>query len=287
MSLERSLGFLFGRHIPYCRENFRKTYADYYTLQYTAGGAVRLDLDTNEYEPLPGQFWSAQPPRTMHIRPRDPDGYWDHRYIAFRGCLAHEWFAAGLLPVEPVFARGDADWAGRFDDILRLSRETDAWSQLRAIDTLEIILVDLAQHQAAHGPQTHRWYRTVVEALTDFSSWPVDYEKLAESAGMSYSTLYRRFHALTGMALHTFALAARMSEAQRLLADSDLPVKEIARRLSFRDLYYFSRRFKRQVGASPREFRASFRLQRDGERHWTPHPERQAPGEQAPVLEDR
>lgn len=271
MSLERSLGFLFGRHIPYCREDFRKTYADYYTLQYTAGGAVRLELDNNEYEPVPGQFWSAQPPRTMHIRPRDSGGYWDHRYIAFRGCLAQEWFAADLLPTEPVFARGDIDWAGRFDDVLRLSRETDTWSQLRAIDTLEIILVDLARYRAARRPETNRWYQAVVDALTDFSSWPLDYQELAQSLGMSYSTLYRRFHALTGMALHQFALAARISEAQRLLADSDLTVKEIARRLNFRDLYYFSRRFKRQVGASPREFRASFRLQRDGEQHRSLH----------------
>ena len=265
MSLERPLGFLFGRHIPRCRQDFRKRYADYYTLQYTDAGALALTLDGREYEPLPGQFWSARPPWTMHIRPLVRDGWWDHRYIAFRGALVQDWIAAGLLPTEPIFGGPLEDWPDRFDTILSLSRRTDRWSRLRAIDALEMLLVDLLQGHARGRPDTREWYQTVMEAIGDYESWPVDYEALAASVGMSLTTLHRRFQAVTGMPLHQFALSSRISEAQRLLADSDLPIKEIARRLAYRDLYYFSRQFKQQVGAAPREFRGSFRLARESQ----------------------
>ena len=263
MSLERALGFLFGRHIPSCRENFKKSYSDYYTLQYTAGGAVALTLDSREYEPKAGQFWSARPPWTMHIRPLANTGWWDHRFIAFRGALVQDWIADGLLPTEPIFGGPLEDWPARFDTILTLSRKTDRWSRLKAVDTLELLLLDLAQSHAEAKPEVQAWYQRVVETVSDFQKWPLEYEALASDVGMSLATLHRRFHEVTGMALHQYALSARISEAQRLLADSDLPIKEIARRLGYRDLYYFSRQFKQQVGAPPREFRGSFRLARE------------------------
>ncbi|MFP4303055.1 MAG: AraC family transcriptional regulator [Alkalispirochaetaceae bacterium] len=262
MGLERALGFLFGRHIPVCREDFQKTYTDYYTLQYTGGGSLKLTLNEVEYKPEPGEFWSARPPWAMHIRPLTPDGWWEHRYIAFRGALVQEWIGEGLLPSEPIYGGPVFNWPERFDEVLRLSRKTDRWSRLKAVDALEMLLLDLARSHAEGKPETQTWYQTVMGAITDYDNWPLDYERLAVEVGMSPATLHRRFHEVTGMALHQFALGARISEAQRLLADSDLPIKEIARRLGYRDLYYFSRQFKQQVGAAPREFRGSFRLAR-------------------------
>jgi AraC-like DNA-binding protein len=265
VSLERPLGFLFGRHIPVCREDFEKTYRDYYTLQYTSGGSVALTLDDRQYEPEPGQFWSARPPWRMHIRPLSEEGWWEHRFIAFRGALVQEWIAEGLLPSEPIFGGPLVDWSERFDEILRLSRKTDRWSRLKAVDALEMLLLDLAQSHAEGKRETQAWYQTVMEALADYDRWPLDYDALASNVGMSLPTLHRRFREVTGMALHQFALNARTSEAQRLLAESDMPIKEIARRLGYRDLYYFSRQFRGQVGAAPREFRGNFRLARKSE----------------------
>ena len=47
------------------------------------------------------------------------------------------------------------------------------------------------------------------------------------------------------------------SEAKRLLTYGSSPVKEIAYRLGFKDPFYFSNFFKKQVGLSPKEYRQS------------------------------
>jgi transcriptional regulator GlxA family with amidase domain len=43
----------------------------------------------------------------------------------------------------------------------------------------------------------------------------------------------------------------RVAEARRLLADLDLPVKEVGRRVGFEDPYHFSRVFRAIDGLSP------------------------------------
>nr|WP_321509137.1 AraC family transcriptional regulator [uncultured Celeribacter sp.] len=46
-------------------------------------------------------------------------------------------------------------------------------------------------------------------------------------------------------------------EARRLLAETDLPIKDIAERLGFHSAAYFSRAFHKHTGHSPRDFRQS------------------------------
>jgi AraC family transcriptional activator of pobA len=48
----------------------------------------------------------------------------------------------------------------------------------------------------------------------------------------------------------------RMAEARGLLAETDLPVAEVARRVGVADPGYFSRLFSRTHGTSPRKWRA-------------------------------
>jgi two-component system, response regulator YesN len=47
----------------------------------------------------------------------------------------------------------------------------------------------------------------------------------------------------------------RVSNAQRLLQETNLSIAEIAAQVGFSDQSYFDRRFKQAFGKSPREFR--------------------------------
>ena len=59
----------------------------------------------------------------------------------------------------------------------------------------------------------------------------------------------------TGKTLVELITDLRMELAQKLLAQKELPVKEIAGRCGYSDQFYFSRIFKKQTGLSPKEYR--------------------------------
>ncbi|MEI9999307.1 MAG: helix-turn-helix domain-containing protein [Verrucomicrobiota bacterium] len=48
--------------------------------------------------------------------------------------------------------------------------------------------------------------------------------------------------------------------AQRLLAETSLPVGEVAAQAGFQDMFYFSRRFKLETGLAPTQYRRRYRL---------------------------
>jgi AraC-like DNA-binding protein len=77
----------------------------------------------------------------------------------------------------------------------------------------------------------------------------------ADQAGLSVSRLRVLFRKATGLSPKQFQLAARISRAERLLADSDLAVGAVAEQTGFESVYHFSRQFKRMRGVSATRFR--------------------------------
>lgn len=83
----------------------------------------------------------------------------------------------------------------------------------------------------------------------------VDFDLLAAEAGFSPASFRRHWGRYVGMPPAQFMSAARIQQACRLLVETELSIKEIARRLRFEDALYFSRRFRQLTGASATEYR--------------------------------
>jgi len=108
-------------------------------------------------------------------------------------------------------------------------------------------------------PRDHRsaWDRVAESVAALRRAWqrPHRLEELATAAGVSvthYSALFRR---QTGFAPIDFLIRLRVQHACRLLDTTALPVAAIAERVGYRDAYYFTRCFRRVMGASPRSYR--------------------------------
>ncbi len=84
----------------------------------------------------------------------------------------------------------------------------------------------------------------------------VNMPMLAELAGMSESTLTRRFRKVMGRSPIEHLIRLRMERARQLLASPDLNITEVAQECGFTDSNYFSRRFRSATGQSPRDYRA-------------------------------
>lgn len=83
--------------------------------------------------------------------------------------------------------------------------------------------------------------------------------QLAAAVGLSQFHFARRFKAATGLAPHEFVIHARLTEATRLLRETDLPLGEIAARVGYRTHAHFSSAFLAKIGTPPRTYRTEFR----------------------------
>ncbi|MFD0316718.1 helix-turn-helix domain-containing protein [Streptomyces flavalbus] len=87
------------------------------------------------------------------------------------------------------------------------------------------------------------------EAVT----WTV--RECAERLGVTPGYLTQAVRAATGRSPGRLLIEARTQRAQRLLAHTELSVRQVAARTGFSDPAYFSRFFRRETGHSPGAFR--------------------------------
>lgn len=78
---------------------------------------------------------------------------------------------------------------------------------------------------------------------------------VAGQCGLSTKQMNRIFFTETGKKLHDYIIIAKIKEAERLLADTSLPIKVISESLGFSSVYYFNRFFSKNAGLTPAYFR--------------------------------
>ncbi|MBQ2696610.1 MAG: helix-turn-helix transcriptional regulator [Clostridia bacterium] len=79
--------------------------------------------------------------------------------------------------------------------------------------------------------------------------------EIAENAFVSKSTLEKRFKKELDTSVHDYINDTAMFEAGQLLSKTKLSVLSISEKFGFCDQFYFSKRFKKKFGMTPRDYR--------------------------------
>jgi AraC-like DNA-binding protein len=87
---------------------------------------------------------------------------------------------------------------------------------------------------------------------------PIRLTDVADSVGHVPAYLTDVVRGVTGRPVHKWIAERRLSEARRLLSESDAPIGEVARAAGFRDPAYFSRAFVRASGQAPSRWRRTY-----------------------------
>jgi AraC-like DNA-binding protein len=255
------LVFLHAHHYPRCTARVAKYFEGYFCLQLMSEGGVELSYDAQRYELSGVWLWSSFP--GPHIRFHAGAGcqWWNHRYAAFTGSLVERWINEDLWPRTPCSIPESTleAWQRRFDELLLNIARADRWGQMRAINVLEAMLLDLAEARGAAQPR-EAWLEQVFAYLQQTDSFTPDYARVASSCGMGLSTLRRRFRTATGQSLHEWVLQQRLARARQMLGETDWPIKAIAEKLGYNDVFFFTNQFRKHAGISPAAYRKSRQL---------------------------
>jgi AraC-like DNA-binding protein len=119
-----------------------------------------------------------------------------------------------------------------------------------------LTLAGRTRQRSAPSPHEGRM-SAVLRHMAAHSAEPHTVATLARMAKLSPYHFLRSFRATTGVTPHQWLLRTRLRAAAEKLAASRTPVTEIALDVGFEDLSNFTRTFRAEFGASPREYRVA------------------------------
>jgi transcriptional regulator GlxA family with amidase domain len=110
-------------------------------------------------------------------------------------------------------------------------------------------------HIPARGGLPPRAFRRVREYILAHLTDKISNTVLAGFVGLSASHFSRAFKQSAGVSPHRFVLESRIEQVRRLLAETELPLAQIAVIAGFGDQSHCSRWFRKLVGITPSKFR--------------------------------
>ena len=116
---------------------------------------------------------------------------------------------------------------------------------------------DFDAQSLASNPIDQKFLDTVNSIIEkNLDNIDFDMNMMARELGLSRSSLYAKFKALTGMTPNDFVLSCKLKRAATMLtAQPDLQIADISDRLGFGSPRYFTRCFKAQFEITPAEYR--------------------------------
>jgi AraC family transcriptional regulator, regulatory protein of adaptative response / methylphosphotriester-DNA alkyltransferase methyltransferase len=98
---------------------------------------------------------------------------------------------------------------------------------------------------------------TTIERRRALFEEAADLDDVARRVAASRRQLQRCFAEAAGTTFREYLSQVRMRKARELLADGSIPVREVARRVGYRQPAQFAKAFRRHYGAPPSRFRGS------------------------------
>jgi AraC-like DNA-binding protein len=136
----------------------------------------------------------------------------------------------------------------------------------RACLALELLAIGLSAPPDPFAPAPPRRPSTrcaaLDEALQKLGQGPLEelsLSRFAAALGFSQRQVSRLVRERLGCSFGAHIAQLRLARAQRLLAESDLPVIEVAAEAGFGSLGHFNQRFRASTGSTPSAFRAAIR----------------------------
>lgn len=108
-----------------------------------------------------------------------------------------------------------------------------------------------------------RQLSTVLDHVRNHLSDSLTLDDIATATGLSTFQIGQRIKRLFGISPYQYIIRCRIDSARHLLANTELPLSEIALSCGFSDQSAFTRQFKRSVGIPPKSYRMQASVNRE------------------------
>jgi AraC family transcriptional regulator of arabinose operon len=230
-----------------------------WAIVYISGGRGTYQVNDGVKQVVEeGSLFLFYPGVEFHFGPEN-GGYWDEYYFNIESERIVDWLSEWQLVPGAVLRVGtDEAQQNKIDRILMLMESGIPANLDRASLLLESVLFEFIW-MANRPPESTR-SQQMIDIMEDMSSFlyePVNPDKIAKRHHISLSTLRRNVAEYTGYPFNEYLHRLKTAEAKNILINTELSIKEIAGILGYKDVFYFSRLFKKFVGIAPDSYRKS------------------------------
>ncbi|TNJ65451.1 helix-turn-helix domain-containing protein [Paenibacillus hemerocallicola] len=254
----KSLTILDVGHMP-GRTIYRKKaiFGNKWALCYITDGTGTYRVNDRDKLPIKKDslFW-VYPGAAFCFGP-EPNGYWDEYFFTIEGPRIQEWLNTWMFePGTVKQTKSDDALMSKIDRIFMLMESGIPGNADRAALLLESLLFDFMMNaQTSPGGGRNEATIKILDDISESIYSPFDAKKLCERHHISFSTLKRNIGKYTGYPLNEYVHRLKIAEAKNILLNTEKTLKEIASCLGYKDVFYFSRLFKKYVGISPNLYR--------------------------------
>ena len=230
---------------------------NHHIIHFVASGKGKYIKGGQEYELSVGDGFYCPPDEVLYYV-SDSNEPWEYYWIGFGGVDAY-WLlgAAGLSSKEPIFHCKDTQSIIKaFLDVYN-SYGSELYNEIEMSGNLYKCLSSIIKESDSIVGK-HRRSTDYIDISIRFIehnySRPISVNDIASSTGISRSHLYRLFMQELNITPNEYLIQFRISNACKLLRESNINISEAAYSSGFSDPLYFSRVFKRIKGITPTEY---------------------------------
>jgi AraC-like DNA-binding protein len=232
-----------------------------FVLVYISAGGGKFESKPNFSATIePGHAFLLLP-EVWHRYAPDVKTGWHEHWIGFDGEIARRWLRNKLFspknPVAKIYAEDTAIATfSRMMQSIRANRPALQQILAGATDTLMGLIYSAQQAQPDMDAKNSNVIESAITHIQKEFARELDMKLLAHELGVSYSWFRLTFTAHTGLGPHQYLIELRLVHARRLLAETNLSIKEISAQVGFEDEFYFSRLFRRKLNLTPSQWRS-------------------------------
>lgn len=224
-----------------------------WNMLLTLEGECRLAIGGRQLTLAPDRLFMIEPgpPRRFTV-PKSWSVHWLHFNLDAHIQILPEWpeIGPGVYSVTPT--AGDLERLRQvFSEIMHVcTLRRSGWYLLAYNLVQELILRGNMAVRDALGEHTE-----VTARMLENLDTARNIDVIADKCAMSRTGFFAKFRSTFGTTPAKYREHRVLTQAQALLEDSDLSIKEIARELNLGSASYLSTRFRKAFGISPREYR--------------------------------
>jgi len=186
-----------------------------------------------------------------------PDNFWVEVYLIYNPKVGEQFRSKGFIAdARPIWQIADPDIVlKKIRELYELPINAPAAADRHDLIAESMVMESLIAAAPAPPEPGEAKIRAAAAMVRRSFTTVFDFDELARECDMSLSTFRRRWLKYIGCPPARYQTEMLRQDACRMLAETAMPVKEIAITLGFEDPLYFSRRFRQLTGLTPTEYR--------------------------------